>query len=220
MPTALKRRADASIDSPKSTKKSRVLVKEEVEVVTSSPRRSTRSKATAVLENSKTNGSFVEEVKEVHVPTPRKGKTTSKPVEKVTSAEATGETQETTTNPGPQKGKAKARSAKKTKKVGTEEGSVHKSTEKTAPPQDAIENREEALEEEGEKPKKRHRKTKEEKEAEMVPLAARTQNLKMFIGAHVSGAGGAFLSCLFLHTDLMFTLRCTQRCHKFIAHRR
>ncbi|MCJ1313639.1 hypothetical protein MMC25_007318 [Agyrium rufum] len=44
-------------------------------------------------------------------------------------------------------------------------------------------------EESAQKPK-RHRKSKEEKEAEMIPLAARTAGLKMFIGAHVSGAGG------------------------------
>ncbi|KAL4960384.1 DNA-(apurinic or apyrimidinic site) lyase APN1 [Aspergillus stella-maris] len=36
------------------------------------------------------------------------------------------------------------------------------------------------------------RKTKKEKEAEMVPLRARTQGLRMFIGAHVSAAGGVF----------------------------
>lgn len=43
---------------------------------------------------------------------------------------------------------------------------------------------------------KKKRKTKEEKEAEAMPLAARTAigTLKraMFIGAHVSGAGGMF----------------------------
>lgn len=37
---------------------------------------------------------------------------------------------------------------------------------------------------------KRHRKTKEEKEAEAMPLAARTNGLRMFIGAHVSSAKG------------------------------
>jgi AP endonuclease 1 len=37
---------------------------------------------------------------------------------------------------------------------------------------------------------KRKRKTKEEKETESMPLAARTQGLRMFVGAHVSGAGG------------------------------
>ena len=37
---------------------------------------------------------------------------------------------------------------------------------------------------------KRKRKTKEEKAKEAMPLAARTQGLRMFIGAHVSGAGG------------------------------
>ncbi|KAL8675990.1 MAG: hypothetical protein Q9224_007339 [Gallowayella concinna] len=39
------------------------------------------------------------------------------------------------------------------------------------------------------------RKTKEEKEAEAMPLAARTTGLRMFIGAHVSGAKGAFRKC-------------------------
>lgn len=34
------------------------------------------------------------------------------------------------------------------------------------------------------------RKTKEEKEAEAMPLAARSTGLRMFIGAHVSGAKG------------------------------
>ena len=39
------------------------------------------------------------------------------------------------------------------------------------------------------KPKQK-RKTKEEKKAEMVPLAARTAGHKLYIGAHVSAAGG------------------------------
>lgn len=39
---------------------------------------------------------------------------------------------------------------------------------------------------------KRKRKTKEEKEAEAMPLAARTANLKVYIGAHVSSAKGLF----------------------------
>ncbi|MCJ1384314.1 hypothetical protein MMC17_007430 [Xylographa soralifera] len=38
--------------------------------------------------------------------------------------------------------------------------------------------------------KKRPRKTKEEKELESMPLAARTQGLRMYIGAHVSCAKG------------------------------
>lgn len=40
------------------------------------------------------------------------------------------------------------------------------------------------------KPARRKRKTKEEKEAEMLPLASRTVGSKLFIGAHVSSAGG------------------------------
>ena len=48
----------------------------------------------------------------------------------------------------------------------------------------------------GESPKKarRRRKTKEEREAEAMPLAVRTKGLKMFIGAHVSCAKGALYS--------------------------
>ena len=37
------------------------------------------------------------------------------------------------------------------------------------------------------------RKTKEEKELEAMPLRARTQGLRMFIGAHVSAAKGELL---------------------------
>ena len=50
--------------------------------------------------------------------------------------------------------------------------------------------------EEGEDPskKKRRRKTKEEKEAEAMPLAARTMGLRMFLGAHVSSAKGGLQS--------------------------
>ncbi|KAL2045019.1 hypothetical protein N7G274_002794 [Stereocaulon virgatum] len=44
--------------------------------------------------------------------------------------------------------------------------------------------------EEGSKKIKRKRKTKEEKEAEAMPLAARTTGLQMFLGAHVSAAKG------------------------------
>lgn len=40
------------------------------------------------------------------------------------------------------------------------------------------------------KPARKARKTKEEKEAEAMPLAVRTQGLKMFVGAHVSAAKG------------------------------
>jgi AP endonuclease-1 len=42
------------------------------------------------------------------------------------------------------------------------------------------------------KPTKTKRKTKEEKEAEAMPLAARTIGHKLFIGAHVSSAGGQY----------------------------
>lgn len=37
------------------------------------------------------------------------------------------------------------------------------------------------------------RKTKEEKEAEAMPLRVRTQGLRMFVGAHVSAAKGQYI---------------------------
>lgn len=43
-------------------------------------------------------------------------------------------------------------------------------------------------------PARRGKKTKEEKEAEAMPLAPRTKGLKMFVGAHVSAAKGVFNS--------------------------
>lgn len=52
--------------------------------------------------------------------------------------------------------------------------------------------REENIEDGGDLPEKptRKRKTKEEKISEIMPLAARTNGLKMFVGAHVSSAKG------------------------------
>lgn len=41
----------------------------------------------------------------------------------------------------------------------------------------------------------RKRKTKEKKESEVMPLAARTNGLKMFVGAHVSSAKGPSWKC-------------------------
>lgn len=57
--------------------------------------------------------------------------------------------------------------------------------------------REEDIEEGEERPEKptRKRKTKEEKESEVMPLAARTNGLKMFVGAHVSSAKGLPSKC-------------------------
>lgn len=57
------------------------------------------------------------------------------------------------------------------------------------------------IETSGESPAKkvvRKRKTKEEKEAEAMPLAARTVGHKLYIGAHVSGSGGQIT----IHTSI------------------
>ena len=44
-----------------------------------------------------------------------------------------------------------------------------------------------------EKKVKKKRKTKEEKAAEAMPIASRTIGHKLFIGAHVSSAGGQYI---------------------------
>lgn len=51
-------------------------------------------------------------------------------------------------------------------------------------------------------PVKKKRKTKEEKEAEAMPLATRTVGHKLFIGAHVSSAGGQSFHMQLYSTDI------------------
>lgn len=58
----------------------------------------------------------------------------------------------------------------------------------------------------GQKKAKRKRKTKEEREIEAMPLAVRTDGLRMFIGAHVSGAKGGSLSTYIVPVKLRPTL--------------
>ena len=54
---------------------------------------------------------------------------------------------------------------------------------------------------------RRRRKTKEEKEAEAMPLAARTKGLRMFIGAHVSCAKGTLYSAAHYQNLLSICIR-------------
>ncbi|KAI5194875.1 AP endonuclease [Aureobasidium subglaciale] len=66
-----------------------------------------------------------------------------------------------------------------------------KPTKSTKPIEEPQEEETKAVQGQATKPKVvRKRKTKEEKEAEAMPLAARTLGHKLFIGAHVSAAGG------------------------------
>ncbi|KAL9640508.1 MAG: hypothetical protein Q9204_000680, partial [Flavoplaca sp. TL-2023a] len=87
-------------------------------------------------------------------------------------------------------------------KVEEEEDVKAQSTPKKARKRKAADDKEEA-DPPGTEPipkkAKGKRKTKQEKEAEAMPLAARTTGLRMFIGAHVSGAKGvqnAVTNCL------------------------
>ncbi len=60
-----------------------------------------------------------------------------------------------------------------------------------------------------EKKVKRKRKTKEEKEAEAMPLAVRTVGHKLYIGAHVSSAGGEQRSSQYRDPNVDISQACT-----------
>ena len=88
-------------------------------------------------------------------------------------------------------------SPKKTKRKKATEVQVDETVEDEVPPSKSKrkakvkEEDEEVQEGEGgQKKAKRKRKTKEEREIEAMPLAIRTDGIRMFIGAHVSGAKG------------------------------
>jgi AP endonuclease-1 len=71
---------------------------------------------------------------------------------------------------------------------------------------------------EAEAASRKARKTKEEKEAEAMPLAPRTSGLKMFVGAHVSAAKGQylglFLGCMVKMLIEASSSRCIQLDHQ------
>ena len=102
----------------------------------------------------------------------------------------------------PNKNKRKQKEQIKKEEEKIEESSADEDTPKTAK-RKRYTKREEAEEEQDEEegqegtPKKvkRKRKTKEEREAEAMPLAARTASLRMYIGAHVSSAKGSSWPC-------------------------
>ncbi|KAF6228300.1 hypothetical protein HO133_008030 [Letharia lupina] len=88
-------------------------------------------------------------------------------------------------------------SPKKTKRKKATDVEIDETVENEASPRKArrktkVKEEDEEVQEggEGQKKTKRKRKTKEEKEIEAMPLATRTDGLRMFIGAHVSGAKG------------------------------
>ena len=96
--------------------------------------------------------------------------------------------------PSPKKTKRKKAAEDDIDEIVEEEASPQKAKRKTA-----VQEEDEEVQggEEGQKKIKRKRKTKEEKEIEAMPLAARTGGLRMFIGAHVSGAKGpSFSMCV------------------------
>ena len=185
MPATPKRKADTTALSPKSPKRVRINEEKEVNTTALTPRRSTRTKTVTKLKEPGQEAVVEELVATVKKTIPRKGKTQVKPeiLEKVQED-----------------------SVKKNK--------PENKTAKTSQATKIIETGEvEELQTDGKKPtkQKQKRKTKEEKEAEMIPLATRSQGLKMFIGAHVSGAGGLLssTSSKWLHANHGFQVSTT-----------
>ena len=95
-------------------------------------------------------------------------------------------------------------SPKKTKHTKATETAGDDASLKKAKRKTKVEEEDEEVEEGkgGQKKIKRKRRTKEEKELEAMPLAVRTDGLRMFIGAHVSGAKGWFFSMYIASVEL------------------
>lgn len=97
--------------------------------------------------------------------------------------------------PAPKKKAPVKRKAKIQEEVGEEDESKETAPKKRVPVKRKPKEEQEDEDAQENKPKKK-RKTKEEKEAEEMPIAARTAvgSLKkaLYIGAHVSAAGGTF----------------------------
>ena len=121
---------------------------------------------------------------------PSRGKVASKKGQNSATLEAAIDAKTTTTDKKRGKGPANAKAAARAVKEEGDaelESKVTKAVEKkrkTAKDEEVV-----PPDDKSDKPKKR-RKTKEDKEAEAMPLAARTQGLRMHIGAHVSSAKG------------------------------
>lgn len=119
-------------------------------------------------------------------------------------------------------------SSKKTKRIKATESNIDEAVENEPSPSKAkcktkVKEEDEEIEdgEGGQKTTKRKRKTKEEKELEAMPLAVRTDGLRMFIGAHVSGAKGWSFSMYIAIAELklVFESRSPQFSHKLRTHR-
>ena len=119
--------------------------------------------------------------------------------------------------PSPKKTKHKKATETATNETAGDEASAKKAKRKT---QVKKEDEGDQDGQEGQKKIKRKRKTKEEKELEAMPLAVRTDGLRMFIGAHVSGAKGWFLSMYIASVELrlIFISRSAQFSHKLRAY--
>ena len=119
--------------------------------------------------------------------------------------------------PSPKKAKRKKTTEAEVDEIVEYESSAKKVRRKTKVKEEDEEGQER---EEGQKKIKGKRKTKEEKEMEAMPLAARTDGLRMLIGAHVSGAKGRSFSMYIAAVELRlyYESRSSQFSHKLRAY--
>ena len=120
--------------------------------------------------------------------------------------------------PSPKKTKRNKATAVESDETVAEEASPEKAGRKTKVKKEGEEAQE--GEEDQKKKTKRKRKTREEKEIEAMPLAARADGLRMFIGAHVSGAKGRSFSMYIALVELRLCCesRRSQFSHKLRPH--
>lgn len=124
-------------------------------------------------------------------PSPSKRISRARKVKVEPEEEEAASTSEEAPKPTPKKRQSKAKAVKK-EEVEEDDGAETLSKGRSRKKPEAKEevNKGDNDEKTAGKPAKKKRKTKEEKEAEAMPLAARTVGHKLFIGAHVSSAGG------------------------------
>lgn len=129
---------------------------------------------------------------EVVPPTQKKNKTRTRKAAEVKQEEP-GSPAEEVAPKGRQRKAAEAKKVVKEEDVRSDEEGVNPTPKGRKSTKPAAKQELDDEEKVTEKPAKKKRKTKEEKEAEAMPLAARTVGHKLFIGAHVSSAGGQYL---------------------------
>lgn len=227
MPSPLKRRAQAAASSPRSAKKVKSIKIERTEVLVetqedliSPPKRAQRARVASKKDSIGSN--LIDSLaRELDTSAP------SKIGESITDDIATVEKAESFTTP---KRSRKSRTSLEVLNIELKEelGSDEEKPAKRSKAKTKIVTKTETtiVGEVVEGKVKRHRKTKEEKEAANMPLALRTPGLRVFIGAHVSCAKGMLHRKEYISTSipspetkLGHDSRCPKLSHKCCSRR-